>query len=155
MQNEADRMQGGYTEMIRTQLVQIFILTMRKIASVNETENLSAQIISYIENNFSTNVRLSELCSKLNYSLPYLSKKLKEETGSTFTEWLQKIRLRECCHQLLNSNEKIETIARNCGFIDMNYFRTLFKERLEMSPREYRQRFYNDVAYRYEKLKFI
>lgn len=33
MQSEAERMQGGYTEMIRMQLAEIFILTMREIAA--------------------------------------------------------------------------------------------------------------------------
>lgn len=141
MQSEAERMQGGYTEMIRMQLAEIFILTMRKIAGKAKTSSLSAQIVAYIENNFSGDLKFGDLCKTLNYSLPYLSKTIQKETGETFTEWVQKIRLRECCRRLLSGNDKIETIARDCGFIDMNYFRTLFKKRMGITPREYRNAF--------------
>lgn len=151
MQKESNEKKAGYTEMIRSYLIQILILTMRKIASNRKTPTVSARIITYIENNFNTEIALGDLCSELCYSLPYLSKKIKEETGYTFTEWLQKIRLRECCRMLLNDNSKIEYIARECGFVDMNYFRTIFKKNIGVSPREYRKRFYDNISCRYDQ----
>lgn len=139
LQTEANSLKIGYTEIIRAYLIQILILTMRKIATNCEhCTNISSRIIHYIEENYYSEISLYEISRKLCYSAPYISKKVKEETGCTFIEWVQKVRIRECCRQLTNTEEKIEIIARNCGFFDINYFRGIFKKFMGVSPRGYR-----------------
>lgn len=50
--------------------------------------------MSYILNNYQT-VTLDELSKKFFYSVPYCSKVIKEFSGSTFSELLTSVRLRQ------------------------------------------------------------
>ena len=57
----------------------------------------------------------------------------------TFREYVQKTRIEKCCDLLTGSDMPINEIARFVGYDDMQFFHTVFKRLLHMTPKEYRK----------------
>ena len=63
---------------------------------------------------------------------------IKQETGKSFKELVNEIRLADACNMLENSNLPIGQIADCCGFSTHAYFFRVFKTRFGRTPQEYR-----------------
>ena len=68
-----------------------------------------------------------ELARRLNYSLPYVSKRFKDGTGVPFMEYLQNYRVTEGCRLLSGTNRTLEEITRMVGYQDVKFFSALVK----------------------------
>lgn len=80
-------------------------------------------------------------CRKVGLSKSTLYRYFKRATGMSILDYQLTIRLSQAAYQLLNDRERsICEIAQQAGFKDSNYFSRLFRNRFQMSPREYRQR---------------
>ena len=132
----------GFNEIMRCYLIDILISTMRKIVDYNKTisnDSPTEFIIKAISENFNKNITLSEITKDLNYSLPYISSKFKNDTGYSFTEYLQKHRIENSLHLLSNSNMKIIDVAYSVGYNDVNFFGYLFKKYMDITPSKFRK----------------
>ena len=141
MLEEYDRQESGYLELIRCFLIQFIISAMRQIkqsAATWET-GVSARIIERIQAAYMDHLTLTSIAGEFSFSLPYLSKKFKEDTGMSFSEYLQKVRIEQSCRLLANTDKSIDEIAALVGYADLNYYGMLFKIRLHMSPGKYRR----------------
>ncbi|MFR1374286.1 MAG: helix-turn-helix transcriptional regulator [Eisenbergiella massiliensis] len=56
-----------------------------------------------------------------------------------FNNYLNTYRLEKAREQLVNSQEKVNTIAEKNGFTSTSYFITSFKKYTGMSPQKYRE----------------
>jgi AraC family transcriptional regulator, transcriptional activator of pobA len=77
--------------------------------------------------------------SKLNLSAGYLTDLLKKETGKTTKEYLQLQIIENAKYKLLNSNDTVNEIAYSLGFEYPQYFNRLFKDKVGMTPVEFRK----------------
>ena len=139
---ESDNSYYGYTEIIRCTLIDILISTMRKITDYDKTiknDSPTEYIINAISENFNKNITLANICKPLNYSLPYISSKFKQDTGYSFTEYLQKYRIEHSLRLLSNTDMKIIDIAYSIGYNDINFFGILFKKYVNMTPSQFRK----------------
>lgn len=55
-----------------------------------------------------------------------------------FLEQLQKLRIAQSCHLLATTDMKISQIAAYVGYDDIKFFNKLFKDKLDLTPREFR-----------------
>ena len=79
-------------------------------------------------------------CSEqLNMSSHYLGDLLRKETGKSSQQHIQCHVIEKAKTQLLNSNEKISSIAYELGFEYPQHFSKLFKSTTGMTPAEYRK----------------
>ena len=81
----------------------------------------------------------------LNYSVPYLSKNIKTETGENFVNHLQKVRLEHSCRLLANTDKSVYEIMCSVGYRDVKFFNLLFKKNFSATPSEYRKRLKNTL----------
>lgn len=138
---EYSERQQGYLEMMRSALVEIVIKTIREISSYEKVINLksvSEYIKDYVKKNFSKNISLSNICKELNYSLPFISSKFKEQTGETFNDYLQRTRIEAACVLLENDDRKLYEIVSSVGYSDVKYFRKIFKKYKNVSVSDYK-----------------
>lgn len=134
----------GYMELIRCYLIEVIIKTLRTTTvnlSYNEANGISRFVEEYVALNYARPIKLSDICDQLSYSLPYVSKKFKDETGESFVECLQRVRLEEACRLLSNTKVNVENVAQRVGYTDIKYFRALFKTVLGMTPKQFRKQF--------------
>ena len=136
--SEYKEKRSGYLEFMRCDIIQLIIRTMRKIyfKDVNISyNNYSKYVIKYINKNYNEHIKLTNLANTLHLSLPYLSKLFKDDTGVSFSEYLQKTRIEQSCRLLANTNKKIIEIAQLVGYNDVNFFNQIFKKQLGITPR--------------------
>ena len=137
MQAESEECQAGYTEMIRCCLIQILLITMRKLndASVASTgQDISSFIVAYVSEHYMETVTLGELSDKLGYSLSYVSKRFKEDMGISFVSFLQNYRITQGCRLLLSTRNTVSDIAETVGYSDVKFFVSLVKRVTGFSP---------------------
>lgn len=139
MTEEFSEKKDGYLEMLRYALCQILIKTIRQVGSDRAVSDITAYITDTVKKKYMEHISLETLCSNTNYSLPYISAKFKEETGITFTEYLQNKRIEESCRLLFESDGSISEIAEQVGYNSVKFFNKVFRRVTKMSPREYRR----------------
>jgi AraC-like DNA-binding protein len=83
---------------------------------------------------------LSTLAQKTGVSVAYLCRLFKGYTGKTVIEYLVERRIQAAIWKLREGDEKIISIALNCGFNDLAYFNRTFKRIVGTTPSRYRRR---------------
>jgi len=82
---------------------------------------------------------LDELAELINLNPQYFCRYFKRNIGKTITEYINEIRIEKAAQELLETDDKIITIAQNAGFDNTGYFIRRFKEEKGMTPSEYRK----------------
>lgn len=100
MMNEFQSGLPGYGQLIRARMIEILILTMRKIyinpAAGSHDDTMNA-VISYIGKNYASDLTLGDICKKFGYSLPYMSLKFKQNFKMTYTAFCRRSGLNRQC----------------------------------------------------------
>ena len=127
-------------EIISCHTHSLFYLLMRNSEScidIDESNNIIEKAVTYIRENFSSNITLSFLAKMFSVSPEHFSRIFKKETGLGFSKYLNSLRL-QYAEQILRSskNYSITKIAEICGFEDSNYFSKKFKEVYGISPKK-------------------
>jgi YesN/AraC family two-component response regulator len=105
----------------------------------NDTPNyLAAKAIKFIKANYDKDLNLKTVADELYISTWHLSKLLKKETGETFINILNEIRIEKAKTLLHNPKYKVYQICELVGFNDVPYFSKLFKKHTNMTPTEYK-----------------
>jgi AraC-like DNA-binding protein len=132
----------GAVEYCRCLLVELLILTMRKIGSDRDRPAVSdtvQRIMSDVKANYAQELRLSHFAREYHYSLSGLSKKFTDEVGMGFSQYLQRVRIQQSCRLLEGTDLRISEVATRVGYANVKFFNQIFKEILSTTPREYRK----------------
>ncbi len=98
-------------------------------------------IQSVIDEHYTKNIRISDICKNAHISAPYFSRKFKTLTGYSPKQYLTHIRLNRAANALISSSSSITDIAFDAGFSDINNFHRKFKERFLLTPAEFRKQY--------------
>lgn len=132
----------GYLEILRCSLIEIIILTMRKLDSEKDFElgdSTCEQIKHYVDENYMKNISLSDISCELNFSLPYLSRLFSSKAGICFSDYLQNVRIEQSLKILANTDAKLFEVAQLVGYSDIKFFTKVFKKKMNMTPGKYRK----------------
>lgn len=103
----------------------------------NNSKPYLSELLRYIETNFNS-CTLKSVAEQFNFHPNYLSRFIKQSTGTNFKSLILGIRLKKAISLLKNSNMTIEEIAHQIGYHNIGFFYKKFKYTFEMSPKEYR-----------------
>ncbi len=140
---DKDRMESINYDNLREIEIMLkeFLLKLHDLISFNPDDK-KAEIISemkeYIAANYQEGITLSEMARKFNLSSGHLSNLFHKETGESFSEYLNMIRLNKAKELLKTTDDKIYQIADQLGFNDAYYFSSWFKKQVGASPTTYR-----------------
>lgn len=95
------------------------------------------EILYYIQENYTT-VTLTDLAEQFHYTVPYLSKLIKNKTGMGFLQILNNIRIKNACTLLKNTELSIQEVCLRSGFNKPDVFYKMFKKHTGLSPKDYR-----------------
>ena len=82
---------------------------------------------------------LGAVAAQIGVAPNYLSALFSREAGETFSEYLNKVRIRHTIELLNSSPDSLAEIARKVGYNDQYYLSKTFKKTLGVSPREYKK----------------
>ena len=120
--NYADKVEQGYAQ--------------------QQYNHMMTRVLEYVETQYQT-ARLSEIAAVLHQPLSTLSKMIKNGSGHTFKELLQRVRLDRAGAYLRDTDLPVANIIYAIGYDNTSYFYRIFREAYGMSPKEYRRRFQN------------
>ena len=104
------------------------------------SNDISVQVISYIEEYYKRKIKLSDIANVVNTTTRTLTRKFKAETGITIFEKITEIRLAKAKSLLSSTNAQIFDIAIASGYENEFYFSKIFKQYEKISPSNYRKR---------------
>lgn len=82
---------------------------------------------------------LQTLSEKIHVNAVYLGRVFKKETGSSFNDYLNNVRVEKAKELLTTTNYKGNELYEKVGFSNYNYFYIVFKKITGVKPTEYRK----------------
>ncbi len=128
---ELDNWLMNYCQLIR-------VLIQKK--QVDNNVVLAEKAMKTVEKHFSDpTLSVETVCRELHVSSSYFSKIFKQETGSTFLNYLINRRMEEAKRLLNKTDYKSHVIGEMVGYPEPNYFSYVFKKNCGFSPAKYRK----------------
>lgn len=102
--------------------------------------NTIHRCIRHISTHYAEHLTLEETAGVVSLSPDYLSRIFKQETGTTFNQYLNNIRIVKAKELIRHSALRLTDISQLVGYDDQSYFTKVFKRTTGISPNEYRKR---------------
>ncbi|WP_028309057.1 response regulator transcription factor [Desulfitibacter alkalitolerans] len=107
----------------------------------NNNKVLGNRVIEYIKVNYDKDISINVIAQHFHFSPSYISRLIKRETGISYSEYINQIRLHHAKLFLKNSSLKIQSIANQVGYNDVSNFNRVFKKCVGIAPSKYRNIF--------------
>ena len=104
--------------------------------------NIVNQATEYINHHYAEKITLCMLSNMVYLSAPYFSKIFKEELGTSFNSYLNRVRIEQSKLLLKNNALKLIDISLMVGFESQSYFTKVFKKLVGIPPLRYRAQYY-------------
>lgn len=149
----------GYTTIIRLQMVELLVLLSRYYTLMRsrgaapsprqlEREITARRIYGYMERNYDKKITLESLAGLFNVGVRQLNRLMRQEFDKSVIDVLHGIRIERAKHLLVESDEKVITVATQVGYDDPSFFSRLFLRHVGCPPSQYRQGLDLDKAHR-------
>ena len=96
------------------------------------------QITEYLRLHYAEKITLNDLAAFTGYNRTYLSTFLKLHTGTSFHEYLTRIRFQHAVHDLTYTSKTLTEVALDNGFPELKLFNSRFRAAFGQSPAAYR-----------------
>ena len=134
----------------RLQVVQHIIMALfYSSESVRELETndvarsnadvITKEFLKHVKDNFRKERQLQFYADLLCITPRYLSRVVKECTGASAAEWIERAVVLEARALLKSTNMTVQQISDELNFPSQTFFGKYFKRRVGMSPKEYRR----------------
>ncbi|MBO9606246.1 MAG: helix-turn-helix domain-containing protein [Paenibacillaceae bacterium] len=100
---------------------------------------ISDFVMNYLDNHYGEELTVELVAEKLNLSRAYLSTYFREKTGTTFSDYLNGVRISRAKELLRHKDVQIKAIAAEVGYLNVNSFIRMFKSVSGLTPNEYRR----------------
>ncbi len=115
------------------------LLSQQKAQKHNRTQEIVIQINQRLEQGFrDTSIGAQSIAEEMGVSAAYLRKQYLTEAGISIGDKLNQLRVDEASRLLLETDQPIESVARQIGVENTKYFFVLFKKFKGMTPRQFR-----------------
>ncbi|MDD9266872.1 helix-turn-helix domain-containing protein [Paenibacillus sp. GCM10023248] len=102
--------------------------------------NLKDHVLRYIDGNLADmDLSLTSLSLKFEVNAPYLSRFIKEQSGETFIDYVNKQRVELAKRLMLDTDDTITEITTKVGFSNSNMFIRVFKRYEGITPGQFRK----------------
>lgn len=140
---ELKKEKDEYTDLlIKSYIQEILVHSHRSTDSPiifeDDVKNKILKVQKILENNYHTNVKITDICRELYISTYYLTHRFTEFTGISPKQYLIQIRLNHAGKMLANKALAISEVAEKSGFQDTNNFIRCFKKSFGVTPKKFR-----------------
>lgn len=145
MLSEIENQELGYQLLCKTQLIgcMIYLSRCRSEHGLIEDNARSSDewlttVVSFLEQHYHHPISLQQLSRLCGMSVSSLTTKFKRLTGLTILEFKHQVQVREACHLLRATDDKVLTVAQTVGFDDLSFFYRVFRKQMGITPSQYR-----------------
>ena len=96
------------------------------------------KILKFVERDYDKQINLKTIAAEMEMNSLYLGQIFAAEVGERFTDYVNKYRI-EHAKRLLRRGESVKTAAGESGYVNLNYFYSVFKKHAGMSPNDFRE----------------
>lgn len=145
LRRETEKDENRSREMVYALLLELTLhlkelLHIEKEA-ISDTDRIIYRIKSYIDLHYNQRLTLEEL-SKVFYIQPNtISKNFGKIIGKTVNDYINAVRITNAAWLLENTDMSVTELAGYVGYSSVNTFLRQFRERMEVSPLQYRKRY--------------
>ncbi len=130
---------GKSKTVLATSISGLYLNVLREIKAETWEKNFSEPVnaaVEYLQEHYRETISLSTCAVCIGVNRSYLSRIFHEETGVTFTEYLNRIRVGKA-KKLLSERHPLKAVISLCGFKNYGYFLKIFKEYTDQTPKEF------------------
>ena len=131
--------QGNANRESRTPVRRSSIIPEKHLEPETHREKSVRKAIEYLQVNYPEKISQSELATSLGISTAYFSQAFHQITGTSFSEYLLKVRIMSAVKLLGQHNVPVSSVCFEVGFNDHSYFSRVFKRIVGLSPSEYKK----------------
>lgn len=104
-----------------------------------QAEPSAEEIISYVDKNFSKNLRIADIAEQFHFSQNYFSTFFRKKTGQTYVKYITEKRMALAKELLERTELTIQEVADRTGYGDYYQFNRVFKREVGVTPSGYRE----------------
>jgi len=101
--------------------------------------DIIVKVQAYLQRNYNQDISIKTVADTFGMNSSYLGRLFREEAGSFLTDYLNILRLEKAKQLLVETMLPIRKIAEIAGYHNTNYFYTIFKRYIGVSPSEFRK----------------
>lgn len=119
----------------------------------NDTDRINI-VLQFIMANYTKDIYIEEIASKLNMSVPSFSRYFRHHTRKTFSQYVTEIRIGHACRLLMEDNYNNSEICYLSGFDSLSNYYRHFKKQVGMIPKDYKTRFLSNTKHKIDNVRF-
>ena len=108
--------------------------------AAGDARSTISRIVEYVNENYAEPITVAEVAARVNMSENSFSRYFSKATDSTFTAFVNRVRVHKACELLTNSDSQVSSVCYAAGFNNLANFNRRFREVKGMTPSEYRRR---------------
>jgi len=123
----------------RNHVIEDLTKRVREQKNKRHTSNYVEQCKDYVYGHYREKIYLGDIADTLNISNSYLSRLFKRETGISLQDFINDVRVEKAANLLVYSEETLSGIAEYVNFPTQSYFGKIFKQKMQVTPKQYRE----------------
>ena len=127
-----------YKELLNIIIANILRLSEDATRAV-ESRKTYTEVKRYLDNNYTSIESVDQLCKQLYINKFYLTHLFSQRYGISPLQYLIQKRIALAKHLLVNTDNKVDDVAKACGYRDVAYFCRIFKKQENASPLQFRK----------------
>jgi transcriptional regulator GlxA family with amidase domain len=116
------------------------------IGAGKDEDPILSKVYRYVSEHLTDTLSIDELANAASVSRRTLSRAFAKNAKVTPSVFVEQVRVDTARRLLEDSNAPLKTVAFQCGFRSATHMRTTFSRRLDVTPKQYRQRFRGEEA---------
>ncbi len=132
-------------EGIREALLAQLDALARRFSERSDYSAITLYAIRYLETHYNAQPTIKEVARQLRSSSMYVGQRFIKDTGRSFHDYLNEIRLAHARELLASTVLKVGEVSRQVGIGSAQYFSNLFHESVGVTPNEFRSRHLRQV----------
>lgn len=101
-------------------------------------------LFDYLDGHYGEVISLEDAAAMVNMSKSHFTRSFRELTGQSFVTYLNRFRIAKAETLLAEPGLSMLEVSQRVGFCDQSYFGLVFRNMLQMTPREYKQRLHEN-----------
>ena len=140
MLHEFEDKRPGYITLLHAYTQIVFTMLIRRLkGNFNNREQITSDILNYIDEHISEKITLSDIAENCFYNPSYFSRKFKNVYGKSLIEYIKERRLDKAAEMLVSCEDTVDSVIGAVAFSGKTQFYKDFQKRFSMTPNEYRK----------------